>query len=73
MEPLHQAPAAIPQLIISFCTISMATCNKIGDIMMPFHGGNKTPSRINMTTGEKTLNGLFDTGGCYHMHECKQF
>jgi len=30
--------------------------------MMPFHGGNKVRPRINVTTGNKTFNWLFDTG-----------
>ncbi len=29
---------------------------------MPFHGGNKVRPRINVTTGKKTFNWLFDTG-----------
>ena len=62
MEPLHQAPAVIPQLIMSLCTISIATCNKICEFMTPFYGGNKMRPRINVTTGEKTFNWLFDTG-----------
>jgi hypothetical protein len=62
MEPLHQAPAVIPQIIMSLCTISIATCNKICEIMTPFYGGNKTRPRINVTTGAKTFNRLFDTG-----------
>jgi hypothetical protein len=58
MEPLHQAPAVIPQLIMSLCTISIATC----EFTTPFYGGNKTRPRINVTTGEKTFSWLFDTG-----------
>jgi hypothetical protein len=38
MEPLCQAPFVIPQLIMSLCSISIATCNKLCEIMMPFHG-----------------------------------
>ncbi len=30
--------------------------------MTPFHGGNKVRPRINVTTGKKTFNWLFDTG-----------
>ncbi len=62
MEPLHQAPAVIPQLIMSLCTISIATCNKICEFMMPFYGGYKMRPRINVTTRQKTFNWLFDTG-----------
>jgi hypothetical protein len=32
MTPLIQAPSIIPQLILSLCTISIATCNKLFEI-----------------------------------------
>jgi hypothetical protein len=38
MTPLIQAPSVIPQLILSLCTISIATCNKLFEIMTPFNG-----------------------------------
>jgi hypothetical protein len=62
MEPIHQAPLVIPQIIMSLCAISIVTCNKLSEIMKPFYGGNKTQPRINVTTGEKMFNWLFDTG-----------
>ncbi len=62
MEPLRQAPLVIPQLILSLCAISMVTFNKLSEKMMPFYGGNKMRPRINVTTGDKTFNWLFDTG-----------
>jgi hypothetical protein len=62
MEPLCQALAVIPLFIMSLCTISIATCNKICEIMTPFYGGNKTRSRVNVTTGAKTFSWLYDTG-----------
>jgi len=62
MEPLLQAPAVIPQIIMSLCAVSIVTCNKLSEIMMPVHGGNKIRHRINVTTGKKTFNWLFDTG-----------
>jgi len=62
MEPLCQAPLVIPQLILSLCAISMVTFNKLSEIMTPFYGGNKIRPRINVTTGDKTFNWLFDTG-----------
>ncbi len=58
---LLQAPAVIPQLIMSLCAVSMITYNKLSEIMTPFHGGNKVRPRINVTTGNKTFNWLFDT------------
>jgi len=62
MEPLRQAPQVIPQLILSLCAISIMTFNKLSEVMTPFYGGNKNRPRINVTTGEKTFNWLFDTG-----------
>ena len=62
MEPLLQAPAAIPQIIMSLCAVSMITYNKLSEVMTPFHGGNKVRPRINVTTGNKTFNWPFDTG-----------
>jgi hypothetical protein len=41
MEPLLQAPAIIPQLIMNLCAVSIVTYNKLSEIMTPFHGGNK--------------------------------
>jgi hypothetical protein len=35
-------------------------CNKLCEIMTPFHGDKKRP-RINVTMGETTFNWLFDT------------
>jgi Retroviral aspartyl protease len=62
MEPLRQAPAVIPQIIMSLCAVSIVTYNKLSEIMTPFHGGNKIRPRINVTTDNKTFNWLFDTG-----------
>jgi hypothetical protein len=53
MEPLHQAPLVIPQLILSLCVISIVTFNKNSEIMTLFYGGNKNCPRINVTTGDK--------------------
>jgi hypothetical protein len=61
MEPLHQAPLAILQIIMSLCVNSIATCNKLCEIMTPLHGDKKQP-RINVTMGDTTFNWLFDTG-----------
>jgi hypothetical protein len=62
MELLLKAPVIIPQIIMSLCAVSIVTYNKLSEIMMPFHGGNKVRSRINVTTGKKAFNWLFDTG-----------
>jgi hypothetical protein len=62
MEPLLQAPAVIAQLIMSLCAVSIVTYNKLSEIMMPFHRGNKIRPRNNVTMGKKTFNWLFDTG-----------
>jgi hypothetical protein len=61
MEPLRQAPQVIPQLIMSLCAISIVIFNKLSEVK-PFYGGNTNRSRINVTTGDKTFNWLFDTG-----------
>jgi hypothetical protein len=61
MTPLIQAPSIIPQLIISLCTISIATCNKLFEIMMPFNGDKIRP-RLAVRAGDKTFSWLFDTG-----------
>jgi hypothetical protein len=73
MEPLHQALLVIPQIIISVCSISIETCNKLSEIMTPFYGGNKTHPRINMTTGNSTFNWLFDTGGVITLMNANSF
>jgi len=41
MEPLLQAPAVIPQLIMSLCAVSIVTYNKLSELMTPFHGETK--------------------------------
>jgi hypothetical protein len=61
MEPLRQAPAVIPQLIMSMCAVSIMTYNKLSEITTPFYGGNKIRPRINITTGTNTFNWLFNT------------
>jgi len=61
MTPLIQAPSVIPQLILSLCTISIATCNKLFEIMTPFNGDNIRP-RLAIKAGDKTFLWLFDTG-----------
>jgi hypothetical protein len=38
MTPLIQAPSIIPRLILSLCTVSVATCNKLLENMTPFYG-----------------------------------
>jgi hypothetical protein len=56
MEPLLQAPAVIPQIIISLCAVSIVTYKKLSEIMTPFHGGNKIRPRIKRhLTGYLTL------------------
>jgi hypothetical protein len=61
MTTLIQAPSVIPQLIVSLCTISIATCNKLFEIMMPFNGDKIRP-RLAIKEGDKTFSWLFDTG-----------
>jgi hypothetical protein len=73
MEPLCQAPLIIPQLILSLCAVSMVTFNKLSEIMTPFYGGNKICPRINVTTGDKTFNWLFDTGAAFTCMNANSF
>ncbi len=73
MEPLRQVPLVIPQLILSFCTISIVTFNKLSEIMTPFYGGNKNHPRINVTTGDKTFSWLFDTGAAISCMNANSF
>jgi hypothetical protein len=60
MEPLLLAPAIIPHLMSLFA-VSIVTYNKLSEIITPFHAGNKIRPRINVTTGQKTFNWLFNT------------
>jgi len=60
MIPLIQAPSIIPQLILSLCAISIATCNKLFEIMMPFNG-EKISRRLAVRAGTK----FFSCGQCY--------
>jgi hypothetical protein len=41
MEPLLQAPAVIPQIIMSLYAVSIMTYNKLSEIMTPLHGETK--------------------------------
>jgi hypothetical protein len=61
MTPLIQAPSVIPQLILSLCTISIATCNKLFEIMTPFNR-DKIRTRLAVRAGNKTFSWQFDTG-----------
>jgi hypothetical protein len=61
MDPLMNAPSVIPQLILNLCTISIATCNKIFNLMTPFNGEKIRP-RVTARAGGKTFSWLFDTG-----------
>jgi hypothetical protein len=61
MTPLIQAPSIMPQLILSLCTISFATFDKLFEIMTPFNGDKNRP-RLAVKAGNKTFSWLFDTG-----------
>jgi hypothetical protein len=60
MTPLIQAPSVIPQLILSLCTISIATCNKLFENYDAFNGDKIRP-RLAVKAGYKTFSWLFDT------------
>jgi hypothetical protein len=61
MTPLIQAPSVISQLILSLCTISIATCNELFEIMTPLNGDKIRP-RLAIRALNKTFSWLFDTG-----------
>jgi len=61
MKPLMNAPTLIPNLIFSLSALSIATANKISDLLNPFNGVAQRP-RINVSINGKTMNWLFDTG-----------
>jgi hypothetical protein len=63
MTPLIQAPIVIviPQLILSLCTVSIATCNKLFENMTPFYGDNSKTNILGTVNG-KTFYGKIDTG-----------
>jgi len=61
MTPLIQAPSVIPQLILSLCTISITTCNKLFEIMTPFNGDKIRP-RLAVKAGKKPSRGCLIRG-----------
>ncbi len=67
MTPLIQAPSVIPQLILSLCTVSIATCNKLFENMTSFYG-DKSKSKILGTINTKNLYWVIDTE-CGYLHE----
>jgi hypothetical protein len=60
-EPLFNASSVIPQLILNFCTGSIAMCNKLFNQMTPFNG-DKIRHKITVKVGAKTFSWMFDTG-----------
>jgi hypothetical protein len=61
MAHLMNATSVIPQLILNFCTISIATCNKFFSQMTPFNGDRIRP-RLTAKAVGKTFSWLFDMG-----------
>jgi hypothetical protein len=61
MTPLIQAPSVIPQLILSLCTVSIATCNELFENMTLFNGENKDTKIIGTDNG-KNFYWKIDTG-----------
>jgi len=55
---LMQNPSVIPQLIFNLCVVSLATCNKLFEVLAP---GDKVCKRINVRAGNQTTSWLFDT------------
>jgi hypothetical protein len=61
MTPLIQAPSIIPQLILSLCTMSIATCNRLFENMTAFYG-DKNKTKIFGSVNGKTFYWRIDTG-----------
>jgi hypothetical protein len=61
MTPLIQAPSIIPQIIVSLCTVSIATCNKLFENMTLFNGDHKD-TKIISTVNENNFYWKIDTG-----------
>jgi hypothetical protein len=61
MTPLIQAPSVIPQIILSLCTMSIATCNKLFENMMLFNGDHQDTKIIGTVNG-KNFYWKIDTG-----------
>ena len=61
MTPLIQAPSVIPQIILSLCTVSIATCNKLFENMTLFNGDHKDTKIIGTVNG-KHFYWKIDTG-----------
>jgi hypothetical protein len=63
MTPLIQAPSVIPQIILSLCTVSIATCNKLFENMTLFNGDHKNTKIIGTVSGKtfigKLIQGLW--------------
>jgi hypothetical protein len=53
MTPLIQAPSIIPQIILSLCTMSIATCNKLFENMVLFNGDHKNTTITGTVNGKK--------------------
>jgi hypothetical protein len=53
MTPLIQAPSVIPQIILSLCTVSIATCNKLFENMTLFNGDHKDTKITGTVHGKK--------------------
>jgi RNase H-like domain found in reverse transcriptase len=61
MTPLIQAPSVIPQIILSLCTVLIATCNKLFENMTLFNGDHKDTKIIGTGNG-KNFYWKIDTG-----------
>jgi hypothetical protein len=71
MIPLIKNPQFIPQIILSLCTVSIATCNKLFDIMK--NNGDKIRPRLNVTASDETFSWLFNTGAAVTCMNSKSF
>jgi hypothetical protein len=67
MTPLIQAPSIIPQLILSFCAVSIATHNKLFENMTLFYWDTPKPKVMGCTRG-KTFLWVLDTGSAVNSY-----
>ena len=75
MTPLTNASATMCQLILSLCSVSIATINNFPNIMTCFNGDYSTRPRLDITVNGQTKSWLYITGAsrtCISLTECNE-
>jgi hypothetical protein len=70
MALLMQSQQVIPQLVLNFCTVSIATCSKLFEVLAP---GDKVRPRLNVQAINQNTSWLFDTGAAITCMNSKSF